>query len=107
MSVMDTRAIPGRSSAGPREIPKDPEAVHATDQRANDWLSRVREGKPAGEGTRIVQSEETGRMMRAGNFDAGGLIWMAPAAAIEGLPPRLRAEALAIGYASAGTRCYN
>jgi len=90
MSVMDTRAIPERSSAGSREIPTDPVAVHATVQRANEWLSRVREGKPAGEGTRIVPSEDTGSMMRAGNLVAGGLIWMAPAAAIEGLQFALR-----------------
>lgn len=42
MSVMDTRATPGRSSGGSREIPTDPVAVHATVQRANEWLSRVR-----------------------------------------------------------------
>lgn len=90
MSVMDTRAIPGKSSAGSREIPTDPVAVHATVERANEWLSRVRDGKPAGEGTRIASPQETGSIMRAGNLVAGGLIWMAPAAAIEGLQLALR-----------------
>lgn len=90
MSVSDTRSIPGRPSTGPREIPTDPVAVRSTVERANEWLARVRAGRPAGEGTRVVPSDEVGPMMRAGNLVAGGLIWMAPAAAVEGLQLALR-----------------
>lgn len=90
MSVSDTRTIPGRPSTGPREIPTDPVAVRSTVERANEWLVSVRAGRPAGAGTRVVPSDEVGPMMRAGNLVAGGLIWMAPAAAIEGLQLALR-----------------
>lgn len=83
-------SIPGRPDDGSRSIPTDTAALRSTVERANEWLRQVRSGKIAGENSRLLDSTEVGVLMRSGNLMAGGLIWLAPPEAVEGLQLALR-----------------
>lgn len=88
--IVDDRSQP----RGSREVPADPVAVRATVERANQWLLDVRSGQTAGENRRILTPEETTGMVQAGYLVAGGLILLAPRAAVEGLQLAVRPRPL-------------
>lgn len=83
-------SIPGRTDDGSRSIATDPAALRSTVERANEWLRQVSSGQPAGENSRLLTSTEAGVVMRSGSLVAGGLIWLAPPEAVEGLQLALR-----------------
>ena len=88
--IVDDRARPVLS----REIPTDPVAVRETVERANQWLRSVRAGQTAGENVRLLTPRDTTAMLQSGFLVAGGLILLAPHAAVEGLQLAVRPRPL-------------